>query len=194
MVAQGVSGCAPYTPDMGVPALGIAVTVAAIAAAGTSAAIDRTPTTRAVTCADSVYQTSPSTPPQTYEALKLGPVTFNHLAAHARKDVSAPTSIVHFFNVASFFNVLTSARRGVTIRLLRSDPADRLTAGRVGARQAARAIRFPLCRDPETHMPQITQYGISFLLRKKGCFTVEVQAVGSLHRYRSRVPVGVSHC
>ena len=37
MVAQGVSGCAPYTPDMGVPALGIAVTVAAIAAAGTSA-------------------------------------------------------------------------------------------------------------------------------------------------------------
>jgi hypothetical protein len=173
---------------------GIAVTAAAIAAAGTSAAINRTPATHAVTCADSVYQTSASKPPQTYEALKLGPVTFNHLAAHAHKDVSPPTSTVAFFNVASFLNVLTSARHGVTIRLLHGDRADRLTAGRIGPRQAARAIRFPLCRDPETHGPQITQYGISFLLRKKGCFTVEVQLVGSQHRYRARIPVGVSRC
>jgi hypothetical protein len=179
---------------MGFPAFGIAVTAAAIAAAGTSAAVNRTPTTRTVACADSVYQTSASTPPQTYEALKLGPVTFNHLAVHARKDVSPPTRTVPYFNVASFFNVLTSARRGVTIRLLQTDPADRLTAGRIVPREAARAIRFPLCRDPETHTAQITQYGISFLLRKKDCFTVEVQPVGSPHRYRARIPVGVSRC
>ena len=150
--------------------------------------------THAVGCADSVYHTSASTPPQTYEALKLGPVTFNHLAVHARKDVSPPTSTVPFFNVASFFNVLTGARRGVTIRLVHGDPADRLTAGRIGAGQAARAIRFPLCRDPETHTPQITQYGVSILLRKQDCFTVEVQPVGSLHRYRTTIPTGVSRC
>jgi hypothetical protein len=173
---------------MGFPAFGIAVTAAAIAAAGTSAAVNRTPTTRTVACADSVYQTSASTPPQTYEALKLGPVTFNHLAVHARKDVSPPTRTV------PYFNVLTSARRGVTIRLLQTDPADRLTAGRIVPREAARAIRFPLCRDPETHTAQITQYGISFLLRKKDCFTVEVQPVGSPNRYRARIPVGVSRC
>jgi hypothetical protein len=179
---------------MGFATFGIAVTAAAIAAAGTSAAVNRTPATHAVSCADSVYQTSASTPPQTYEALKLGPVTFNHLAVHARKDVSPPTSTVPFFNVASFFNVLTSARRGVTIRLLHGDPANRLAAGRIGPWQAARAIRFPLCRDPEIHTLQITQYGISFLLRKQGCFTVEVQPIGSLHRYRARISVGLSRC
>lgn len=184
----------PYTSGMGGPALAIAATAAAIAAAGTSAAVNRTSATPAVTCADSVYQTSASAPPPTYEALKLGPVIFNHLAAHARKDVSPPTSSVPFFNVASFFDVLTSARRGVTIRLLHGDRADRLAAGRIGARQAARAIRFPLCRDPETHTPQITQYGISLLLRKQGCFTVEVQPVGSRHRYRARISAGVSRC
>jgi hypothetical protein len=179
---------------MGFPRFGIAVAVAATAAAGTSAAVNRAPATNTVSCADSVYQTPASTPPHTYEALKLGPVTFNHLAIHARKDMSPPTSTVPFFTLASFFDVLTSARRGVTIRLLHGDPADRLAAGRIGPRQAARAIRFPLCRDPETHTLQITQYGISFLLRKQGCFTVEVQPMGSLHRYRARIPAGLSRC
>jgi hypothetical protein len=117
---------------------------------------------------------------------------FNHLAVHARKDVSPATSKERFFNVASFFNVLTSARRGVTIRLVGGNPSNRLAAGHVGSAQAARAIRFPLCREART--PLITQYGISFLLRKQGCFTVEVQPVGTTRHYRATIPLGVPHC
>ena len=179
---------------MRIPAFGIAVTAAAIATTGTSAATHRAPLTRVATCSDSVYQTSAKTPPPTFAALRLGPVIFNRLAAHTRKDVSPPTSKERFFNVASFFNVLTSARRGVTIRLVGGDPSDRLAAGHVDSAHAARAIRFPLCRDPQTHAPLITQYGISFLLRKEGCFTVEVQPVGTRRGYRATVRVGVPHC
>jgi hypothetical protein len=173
--------------------LAIAIIGAAMAAAGTCAAT-HAPATYAVKCSDSVYQTPVSAPPPTYEALKLGPVVFNHLAAHTRKDVSPHTSKERFFNVASFFNVLTSARRGVTIRLVGGNPSDRLAAGHVESAREARAIRFPLCRDPQTHTPLITQYGISFLLRKQGCFTVEVQSVGTQRRYRATVRVGVPHC
>lgn len=179
---------------MGLPVLGVAIIAAAVAAAGTSAATHRTQPTYAVKCSDSVYQTPVSAPPQTYEALKLGPVVFNHLAAHARKDVSPPTSKERFFNVASFFNVLTSARRGVTIRLVGGNLSNRLAAGHVNSAQAARAIRFPLCRDPEAGTPLITQYGISFLLRKQGCVTVEVQPVGTTRHYRATIPVGVPRC
>jgi hypothetical protein len=173
--------------------LAIAV-IAAAAAARTSAATHRAPATYAATCSDSIYQTPANEPPPTFEALMLGPVVFNHLAAHARKDVTLPTNKEPFFNVASFFNVLTSARRGVTIRLVGGNSSDRLTAGHVGSAHAARAIRFPLCHDREASTPLITQYGISFLLRKRGCFTVEVQPVGTTRRYRATIPVAVPHC
>jgi hypothetical protein len=175
-------------------ALAIAAIAATAAVAGTSPAVPRTPPTYAATCSDSVYQAPASMPPPTFSALRLGPVVFNHLAIRARKDVSPPTSTVRFFSVASFFNVLTSARRGVTIRIVGGDASDRLAAGHVDPALAARAIRFPLCHDTEAGTLLITQYGISFLLRKRGCFTVEVQPVGTTRRYRATIPVGVLHC
>ena len=175
---------------------GAVVVVAAATAAWVSNSAARTDTIRTylATCADSVYQAPAAQPPSTYAALRLGPVIFNHLAARTRLDVSPPTDRERFYNVASFFNVFTSARRGVTIRLLGGDASARLSAGRVRAAQAARAIRFLLCRDPGTKAPLITQYGISFLLRRPGCFTVEVQPVGTSKRFRATIPFRVSHC
>jgi hypothetical protein len=171
-----------------------AATSAAALMAWSAAAAPGVARTRSVSCSDSVYQTPPNAPPGTIAALRLGPVVFNHLSAHSRKDVLPPTTKVPFYSVASFMNVLTSARHGVTIRLIGGDPADRLSPGLVGPAQRARAIRFALCRDPETKKPLITQYGISFLLRTPGCFTVEVQAVGTSHRYHATIPVRAGHC
>jgi hypothetical protein len=175
----------------GVVAVAALAGLAATSAGASTAGRQRTFVLR---CADAVYETPPAQPPKTYGALRLGPVVFNHLAAGARKDVSPPSGGSRFYNVASFFNVLTSARRGVTIRLVGGDPTDRLVAGRIGASRAARVIRFPVCRDAATKALLITQYGLSFLLRSPQCMTVEVRAVGSARRYRATVPIRASHC
>jgi hypothetical protein len=145
------------------------------------------------TCADSVYQTPASAPPKTFAALRLGPAVFNHLGTHEPRVLTPPSRKDPFYNVPSFFNILTTARRGVTIRLIGGANSDRLSAGRVGQALAARAIRFSLCRDT-TARPLITQYGISFLVRSPGCFTFEVQPVGSPRRYRATIRVRVPHC
>jgi hypothetical protein len=142
------------------------------------------------TCADAVYKTPVTQPPPSDFVLRLGPVVFNDLAPRAQA-VTPPATQDGFFNVASFINVMPSAAHGVTIRLVGGDAADRLSAGRV---RGARAIRFAVCRDPETNARLISQYGLSILMRKPTCFTVEVQPVGSTRRYRATVAVRALHC
>lgn len=171
-----------------------AILIGAAASVAASTATARADQFYVARCADSVYQAPASLPPKTYAALRLGPVVFNHLARGARHNVSPPSTSLRFYSVESFFNVLTSARRGVTIRLLGDSTAARLSTNRIGASRSARAIRFPLCRDSVTTVPLITQYGISFLLGRPGCFTVEVQPVGTSQRFRATIPVRVPHC
>jgi hypothetical protein len=61
---------------------------------------------------------------------------------------------------------------------------------------SAYAINHASGSPPErdTKSLQITQYGLSFLLRKPTCVSFEVQPVGSMRRYRATVPVRASHC
>jgi hypothetical protein len=160
------------------------------------------------TCHDSVYQAPPSSPPPTSDALRLGPVVFNHLAPTKRHDINTPVSGFPYYSVASFFNVLIRARRGVTITVSNRrnevgmiyaayTPGDlwsRLRSGRASLADVPRRVRFPLCHDSETHAPLITQYGLSVLLPKPGCFTIEVSSVGSTKRHRATVRVLVPTC
>src|SRR5256885_1242294 len=105
-------------------------------------------TPHAVSCADSLYRTSANAPPPIIDALRVGPVVFNHLAPRTRHDVNSPAKGDPFYSVASFFNVLTTAPRGVTIALVGG-------VGEVGIRYpgakrtslagAPRTVRFSTC-------------------------------------------------
>jgi hypothetical protein len=57
-----------------------------------------------------------------------------------------------------------------------------------------RSVRLGLCRDAQAEAPLITQCAGGFLLRKPGCVTIRVQAVGDAKAHRAAVPVGVRHC
>jgi hypothetical protein len=162
-------------------------------------------------CARSTAQWPPAAPPKTFDALRLGPVAFNSLAPRRNglrpPVVQRPDSHEPFYRVISWFNISTSAARGVTITLigglgrvaivhdgLSRVVWDGLMTRRIPLTDAPRKVRFPLCHDTETNTPQITQYGVEFLLDKPGCFTFEVQPVGQHRRYRATVRVLVSHC
>jgi hypothetical protein len=162
-------------------------------------------------CARSTAQWPRDAPPKTFDPLKVGPVVFNSLAPRRNglrsPVVQPPDSHDPFYKVISWFNISTSAPRGVTVTLsgelgrvgmvqdgLPRTVWDGLMTRRVPLAEAPRSVRFPLCLDTETNKPQITQYGIQFLLTKPGCFTFEVQPVGQRRRYRATVRVLVSHC
>lgn len=186
----------------------VGVLVASVVTAWAAAATHGQARPYVATCADSVYQTPASRPPETGAVLRLGPVIFNHLAAGARHDVTRPQRGNPFYSTGSFFNILTRAPQGVTIRLLGGagkvamlykaytpgDLSDQLRTGRLPLADAPRTVRFPLCHDPSTGAPLITQYGISFWMRKPGCFTLEVQPVDQSRRFRATVRVLVRHC
>lgn len=183
----------------------LGLVVASVLAAWSSAAVGRT---YRATCTDSVYQAPPSQPPATGYALRLGPVVFNHLAPV--RDINRPTKGFPYYLVSSFFNVMTSAPRGVKITVADrtgalalsygnavSKPVDflaRLRARRETLAAGARSVVFPLCRDATTHTRLITQYGLGVLLGKPGCFTITVQPVRSRSRYSATVRVLVPRC
>jgi hypothetical protein len=109
------------------------------------------------------------------------------------------------YHVVSFFNISARARRGITLRVLGgTEPVAMLfdgyarwralVTGRLPLIQAPTSMRFPLCVDRQTRKPLITQYGVSFLMRRPGCFVLQVQAIGQRKRYRARLRVLVPHC
>jgi hypothetical protein len=189
----------------------VAAPVAAIAV-GSSASDFRAGVepTYAATCAVSTAQWPADARPRTTDALTLGPAVFNHLRARDGASLRPPVVLRPqpgdpLYHTVSYFNVLPRARRGVVIRLVGGvgrvailydgyRDSKRLTAGQLPLAKAPRSVRFPLCQDHETKNPQITQYGISFLMRRPGCFTVEVQPVGQPRRYRATLRVLASHC
>jgi len=109
------------------------------------------------------------------------------------------------YHVVSFFNISAHARRGITVRVLGgTEPVAilfhgyarwrALVTGRMPLDKAPTSVRFPLCFDPQTREPLVTQYGISFLMRRPGCFVLQVQATGRQKRSRGRLRVLVPHC
>ncbi len=183
----------------------LAATLVASWSAGAAGNRDRT---YRASCGDSVYQSPPQTPPPTDEALRLGPVVFNHLAP--ADDVYRANRPHPYYQVPSFFNVLTSAPRGVTITVgdrtgrlaliygnVASKPLGFLTRlgnGRATLADGTRTVSFPLCHDPTSKGPLITQYGFSILLDAPGCFTIRVQPIGRRRRYAGTVRVLVPRC
>jgi len=162
-------------------------------------------------CAVSTDQWSPGEAPATIAALKLGPTAFNRLSPRA--GILRPPTVLlpsrkhgdPLYHVVSFFNISARARHGITLRVLRgTEPVAilfdgyarwrGLVSGRLPLSKAPTSVRFPLCVDQETGKTLVTQYGVSFLLRRPGCFVLQVQATGQQKRYRARLRVLVPHC
>jgi hypothetical protein len=162
-------------------------------------------------CAVSTGQWSAVEAPATIDALKLGPAALNGLSPRGgilRPPTVLLPSLKHgdpLYHVVSFFNISPRARRGITLRVLKgTEPVAMLfdgyprwralVSGRMPLNKAPTSVRFPLCVDRQTRKPLVTQYGVSFLMRRPGCFVVQVQATGLERRYRARLRVLVPHC
>jgi hypothetical protein len=162
-------------------------------------------------CAVSTGQWPAAEAPATIDALKLGPASFNRLSP--RGGILRPPTVLlpapkkgdPLYHVVSFFNISARAGRGITVRVLKgTEPVAilfdgyarwrALVSGRLPLNKAPTFVRFPLCVDQQTRKPLVTQYGISFLMRRPGCFVVQVQATGQQQRYRARLRVLVPHC
>jgi hypothetical protein len=162
-------------------------------------------------CGVSTGQWSPAEAPATIDALKLGPAAFNRLSPRA--GILRPPTVLlpsrkhgdPLYHVVSFFNISASARHGITLHVVKGiqpvailfDGYPRwraLVSGRLPLSKAPTSVRFPLCVDQQTRKPLVTQYGVSFLMRRQGCFVVQVQAIGLKQRYRARLRVLVPHC
>ena len=156
-------------------------------------------------------QWSAAEAPATIDALKLGPAAFNRLSPRAAI-LRPPTVLLPsrkhgdpLYHVVSFFNISARARHGITLRVLEGTERAailfdgyarwrELVSGRLPLIKAPTSVRFPLCPDRQTRKPLVTQYGVSFLMRRPGCFVVQVQATGQQKRYRARLRVLVPHC
>ena len=117
----------------------------------------------------------------------------------------APKKGDPLYHVVSFFDISVRARHGVAVRVLGgTEPVAilfdgyarwrALVSGRLPLSKAPTSVRFPLCVDRQTRKPLVTQYGVTFLMRRPGCFVVQVQATGLERRYRARLRVLVPHC
>jgi hypothetical protein len=162
-------------------------------------------------CAVSTGQWSAAETPATIDALRLGPASFNRLSPRA--GILRPPTVLlpspkkgdPLYHVVSFFNISARARRGITVRVLEGtarvailfDGYARwraLVSGRLPLNKAPTSVRFPLCVDQQTRKPLVTQYGVSFLMRRPGCFVLQIRATGRRQRYRARLRVLVPHC
>jgi len=183
------------------PLAGLVLAVAVLAGCGSRRASGPVRIYQAA-CSDSTYTQPAKTPLSTAEALRLGPVVFNDLPPG--QDVVRPSRQFPYYAVPTFLDVLTSARRGVTItvssrsgRIALAYPEDlwaRLASGKATLADGARGVHFPVCRNPSTSAPLITQYGASIYLPAPGCFTLRVQPVGSRRSYAATIRALVAHC
>lgn len=139
------------------------------------------------------------------QALRLGPVVFNHLASSARHDVTRPSKQVPFYSLATFADVARTAPHGVVVGVTDArgpiaifygtgDHWRSIVGGRLRLRDAAHVVRFAVCRDPSTREPLETQYGVSFAVQHPGCFTLSVHSVGRRRRFTARVRVLSPRC
>jgi hypothetical protein len=162
-------------------------------------------------CAASTGQWPTAEAPPTKDALRLGPASFNGLSPRAgvlrppTVLLPAPKKDDPLYHVVSFFNISPRARRGITVHVVRgTEPVAimfdgyarwrALVSGRMPLSNGPTSVRFPLCPDRQTRKPLVTQYGVSFLMRRPGCFVLQVQSTGQQKRYRSRLRVLVPHC
>jgi hypothetical protein len=117
----------------------------------------------------------------------------------------APKKDDPLYHVVSFFNISPRARRGITVHVLRgTEPVAimfdgyarwrALVSGPYAAEQGADVREIPALPRPTDRKPLVTQYGVSFLMRRPGCFVLQVQATGQARRYRARLRVLVPHC
>jgi hypothetical protein len=187
----------------------LAALVAAFVAVSLSAVETSSGRTYRETCADSVYQAPRDHPPSTGSALHLGPVAFN-LLAPVGENVNPPTKTFRFLEVVTFFNVYPSAGSGATVTvssrsmgvaliyggLVTKPPAfwRQLHTAHATLADGPRSVRFPVCRDATTGKRLVTQYGLSIVLSRPGCFTIQVQPLGTKRRYRATVRVLVPRC
>lgn len=163
-------------------------------------------------CAQSTTQWPPRGAPVLPSALTLGPVQFSLLGPARRKRALRPPTVQlplnkHdvIYQVVSFFDISTAARRGVTISVT-GNPNDvailfdgyahlmQTLSGHRPLAAAPQSVRYPLCHDPQSGRPQITQYGITVAMRKPGCFGLRVQPTGQQRRYVAMIRVLVAHC
>jgi hypothetical protein len=160
----------------------------------------------AASCSEAVYTTRASAPPRPVQAVRIGPVVFNSLAGlMTPRSLGKPTKKRPVYTVKLPLTILAQAQRSVTITVLGGGRNtailyDRGLLQRLAGRwhyrfsELPRRVRLSLCHDPQTKRPLNTQYAGGLLLRKPGCVTIQVRAVGDTAAHRATVPVGVRHC
>lgn len=157
-------------------------------------------------CSEAVYTTPASAPPKPVLAVRIGPAVFNSLAnLTTQRGLDKPSNALPFYTAKSPLTILASAQRGVIITLTHGERSAALLYSREWLQRLAsrwhyrfsdvpRTVRLPLCRDPQTKLPLNTQYAGGFLLRKPGCITIQVRAIGERTAHRATLPVGVRRC
>jgi hypothetical protein len=159
----------------------------------------------AVSCSEAIYTTRASAPPKPVNAVRIGPAVFNSLAGLTTlRGLSKPSKRRLFYTVKVPLTILAQAHRGVIVTLTDGEKNAALLYSRVWLRRLAdwhyrfrdvpRSIRLPLCRESSTRLLLNTQYAGGFLLRKPGCLTIRVQAVGEITAHQATVRVGLRHC
>jgi hypothetical protein len=156
-------------------------------------------------CADAIYTAPANAPPKPVQAVVLGAAVFNSLAhLTTLRGLNKPSKKLPFYTVKSPLTILTRARRGVTVRIVGGGKnvallydrewLQRLASWHYEFADVPRSVRFSLCRDDDAKPPLTTQYAGGLLVRKPGCITLEVQAVGETRNHRATIPIGVPHC
>jgi hypothetical protein len=138
--------------------------------------------------------------------VRIGPAIFNSLAnLTTQRGLDKPSKELPFYTVKLPLTILAQAQRGVIITLTGGELNAALLYNREWLQRLAspwhytfgdvpRSVRLPLCHDSHTKLPLNTQYAGGFLLRKPGCITIRVQAIGDTTAHRATLPVGVRHC
>jgi hypothetical protein len=186
----------------GLLAAGLAVTNAAGSAHPSESDGGRS---SAVSCADAIYTAPANAPPKPVEAVQLGPAMFNSLAhLISLRGLGSPSKALPLYTVKSPLTILARARRGATVRIVEGGKnvaliydrkwLQRLASWHYNFADVPRTARFSLCLDHNTTLPLNTQYAGGFLLRRPGCATLEVQAIGETQKHRATIPIGIRHC
>lgn len=159
----------------------------------------------AAACSEAVYTTRANAPPKPVLAVRIGPAVFNSLAnLTTQRGLDRPSKRLPFYTVKSPLTILAQTHRGVIITLTGGESNAALLYNREWLQRLAkwhyrfsdvpRSVRLPLCRDPHTKLPLNTQYAGGLLLRKPGCITIRIHAIGESTAQQATVPVGVRHC